>query len=156
MSTEVIQNGFYCCCGGNCANCSDPMPLQFQVALANITDQNCDECDSLNGLFILDLDISGTCTIGDLWCCWVYHYPSDICSVSKRLVLQMLKDATPGNPFYISVSIFDWSDTNGFGWTQRYSTKQPCNQFNNTLIPVDNDLTSDCANSSSSCRVTAL
>ena len=49
--------GYPCCCEGRpCEFCTDDLPQAYRVTIAGIAEPSCGDCDSLNGVYDIDIE----------------------------------------------------------------------------------------------------
>ncbi len=70
------------CCGCTltCQHCIGDAPCAFEVVIADVAEDGCGSCASLDGTYILDEFFSGADP--STLCAWRYTFPERICDVS--------------------------------------------------------------------------
>ena len=131
-----------------------PMPDEFEVTIAGMTDQGCDECDSVNGTYILT-NISGN-PLSSL-CEWQKLFDPVLCDGQgfdeiDRIVLTIRRSANTK----IEVRVDSAAFTDAlFSITFTGSEEIDCMQFDETDFPLT-ESGGACNEGSATCKVTSL
>lgn len=148
-----------CCCesgGGTvtCVSCNSSIAAAtYLVTISGVTNGSCGSCSGYNGSFVLSF--MGTVTSGNTQgCWWMYDAGSAACSGIRYLHFFHYL-----NGMYVSWNPNGTNPSPGFSahlsW-QNFSGNGDCANF--SALNIANPSTSGglCANSSSTCTVTAL
>jgi hypothetical protein len=152
-ATITASSGSNCECN-QCSPCADgTVPDAWQVVIAGITNDECNECTSANGTFVCEpVD-----QVTPYQCTWDYTFASPLCEAPY---------CTPG---YIRVSVVDFGGVRRVrvglsvcvSWSLNLFPNARCDQFNNLDLPFiggawDDVFKEACGITSSTCKLTAL
>jgi len=83
-----IAFGAGCCCDAiecTCCDPSDDVPDELQVTISGLSDNTCDDCDDLNGVYILPVSVDPV--FSPAVCIWKYVFSSEVCGVDYIAVI---------------------------------------------------------------------
>jgi len=138
-----------CCC--LCPGCTSPRPAEWQVTLAGIANDACDDCTNLNGIWDVPWQIKY------LGICHWQEQIDSICDGDEPCFLNIvMHPGLLGTP-YIQVQlrggVLDAYPQ--IVWTKELSTPLDCENVSGLSLPLtlDDHL---CDGSSATCNITAL
>lgn len=144
--------GWYpCCCKKPACQYCTATPTQLQVVISGVVDQDCSDCDSLNGTFTLD-QVDGNA------CQWNYDNDSlSTCFTNESYTAEIYLQS--GTTYFLWVRYI--GDTGGSGgtieWLENLGTTKPdCSAWSSQSVSYHTDTISECDGTSATCAVTAL